>query len=117
MLVKITRNNEKEEWRELVARDAKSRQEYTQDLLSDDQCVNITEVDGAGAVAVMDQESYDWWEPVIDGLNRVDQLKLDYRERFEGVDEVIDAATKGIIDLEDNIAAQEAALKEAFGDL
>jgi hypothetical protein len=117
MLVKITMSSGKEEWGTLKATDAKSRQEYTQDLLSDDQCVNITEVDGKGTVAVMDKESYEWWEPVIEGLNRVDQLKVDYRKRFEGVDKVIDDATEGIIDLEDNISAQKAALKEAFGEI
>ena len=117
MYIKITMDNGEEAWRTLVARDAKTGQEYTQDLLSDDECVTITEVDGKGVVAVMDAESYDWWEPVIEGLNRVDQLKVDYRKRFEGVDQVIDEATEGIIDFADNIAAQEAALKEAFGDL
>jgi hypothetical protein len=87
MYIKIIMNDGTEEWKTLKARDAKSG------------------------------ESYDWWEPVIDGLNRVERLKADYRKRFAGVDEVIDEATSGIIDLEDNIAAQEAALKEAFGEI
>lgn len=115
MLVKITDTNE---MKTLEAIDAKANTEYTQDLLSNDACVKITEDETSGETcAEMDEESYQWWWRVIDDLNRVDQLKVDYAERFEGVNESVFKATQGIYDLDKIAPAQEVALKEAFGEL
>lgn len=110
MLVKITGT---EKMQNLVARDAKSGQEYTQDLLSNDACVKVTEDETSGETcAEMDEESYQWWGRVIDEINRVDRLT---QER--GVDKVVFEATHRIYDLDEIAPAQEAALKETFGDL
>lgn len=115
MLVKIKGTKK---MHNLVARDAKSGQEYTQDLLSNDPCVTITEAEPSGETcAEMDEESYQWWGRVIDEINRVDRLTQEYKGAFKGVDEVVFEATQGICDLDEIAPAQEAALKEAFGEL
>lgn len=111
MLVKITDTNE---MKTLAAIDAKTNTEYTGDLLGH---YDALVYDADGESLVMDTETFDWWDEIITEMNRVDQLVQEYRSRFEGVDEVLWAATEGVYDLDRIPAAEEAALKEAFGDL
>lgn len=83
MLVKITMKNGTTEWKTLEVRDAdNANSEYTQDLLSYDDCVTIQMDDERGTIALMDEESFEWWDRVLERQEKVEALIEALKEAF-----------------------------------
>lgn len=91
--------------------------EYTSNLIEDDHCIKY---DHEREMYVTDEESYKWWENMIEQLEHAEDVKEKYAEDF-GREEVYrvlcEAYDCNHVDLEDQPEFEIAALEEEFGPL
>lgn len=103
------------EVKDLTIIDRKTGCEWTADLVGDDDCITYNR---ALEVYETDQESYEWWDDMIDQLEHAEDVKQEYIEEY-GEDAVAEtlAQYNTPTDLEDQPAATITALEDAFGPL
>lgn len=101
------------EIKELEIRDRREGYEYTHALIEYDDCITYNR---ALEVYETDQESYEWWDDMIDKLEHAEDVKQEYIEEY-GEDAVAKALAQydTPTDLEDQPVATITALEDAFG--
>ena len=102
---------------ELYIADRGTGCEYTQALVEDDDCITYNH---ALEMYETDEESYKWWENMLEKIEHAEDVKAKYAYYF-GREEVYRVLSEAYycnhIDLEDQPDFEIAVLEEEFGPL